>query len=268
MKKLEWAKVYDLPSIKGEGWARVILTSDGMFSTCSDWGNYAFWWGCHGCCDFREFVIGLVGSVGYVCSKFCSRPYPYDGDATLQSVKQHIVEERRAMRTTREEAREEWDLLREHEDLENEFSFVRWLDDTKLGDAYEFAAHSPPGDAVGFCKHIFPRLAELLKAEMAAERKPLAAVDPFNGGGMGEPNLAREIADAILQHDGNGADFNVSIALVPNQHVIVRVDAACGTVQCSRRIDLPALRDATMPSSIVAHAIANCIEGVAEILRR
>lgn len=174
MKKPAWVNVYDLPSIKGEGWARVILTSDGMFSTVSDWGNYAFWWGSIGPDDFREFVIQLVGQTHYVCSKFCSHPYPYDGPATFEAVKRHILEHRRRAKMTQREARDEWYLLEKNSDLDTEVDFTRWHDETELCDAHEFAVYSPPGDAVGFCKHILPRLAELLKAEMAEDRQAAA----------------------------------------------------------------------------------------------
>ena len=42
-------KRYSLPSIKGEGYAEIVLdTSDGYFSTISDFGNYCYHWHNHG----------------------------------------------------------------------------------------------------------------------------------------------------------------------------------------------------------------------------
>ena len=48
---------YALPSVKGEGWAIVVLGSDGYFSAVSDWGNYAYIW-THPGCEFRRFLVG------------------------------------------------------------------------------------------------------------------------------------------------------------------------------------------------------------------
>lgn len=49
---------YALPSVKGEGWAIIVIGSDGYFSTVSDWGNYAYLW-THPGCEFRHFLAGL-----------------------------------------------------------------------------------------------------------------------------------------------------------------------------------------------------------------
>src|SRR4051812_42726931 len=60
---------YSLPSEKGEGWAIVVLGSDGFFSAVSDWGNYAYIWTNPGC-EFRKFLTQVDAS--YFWSKITS----------------------------------------------------------------------------------------------------------------------------------------------------------------------------------------------------
>lgn len=81
-------------------------------------------------------------------------------------------------------------------------------------------------------------------------------------------DLARKIADAILHCESDGTDFNVTVSLVPGQHVIVRADAACGTIQRSVRIDAPTLKEALLPSAIVSAAICHCVDDVAGMVGR
>ena len=41
------------------GWlGQVVLTSDGMFASVTDWGNFAFAWRSYGE-DFRDFIISI-----------------------------------------------------------------------------------------------------------------------------------------------------------------------------------------------------------------
>jgi len=164
-----WIRHYDIPrDAPCEGWARVVLSSDGFFATVSDWGNYAFWWGSPGM-EFRRFVIRLVESPDYVIGKLSPRPWEYDGDESCKSIKRAILDLRRHGGLTADQAREEWALLEEHEDVDGIAAFTRWHDETTLGDAHEHYCTSPPGQLVAFCKRILPRLAEMLKKELEAE---------------------------------------------------------------------------------------------------
>ena len=61
------AKSYSLESETGEWLGQVVLTSDGMFSAVTDWGNLSYAWRHYGDKDFRQFIIGL--SVDYFGSK-------------------------------------------------------------------------------------------------------------------------------------------------------------------------------------------------------
>jgi len=83
---------------EGGGWlAQVVLTSDGMFSAVSDWGNFSYAWRAFGQKegrDFRDFILALgvdyfgqkmVNGMAYVansrkieaaCHKFTEKVLP------------------------------------------------------------------------------------------------------------------------------------------------------------------------------------------------
>lgn len=156
---------YDLRDEKGAWLGCVVISDDGFFSTVSDYGNYAYWWGGAGE-EFRRFLCRLEPD--YICGKLSSR-HKYDGDATLRGVKRAIVAMRRRMDWTKGEAREEWDLLDEHSSLEGSEWFAIWTTHTKLGDAYEHATYVYPSDVRAFAERVWPALVKRLQAEMADE---------------------------------------------------------------------------------------------------
>lgn len=53
------AKSYSLRTENGNWLGQVVLTSDGMFSAVTDYGNMSFAWRSYGDDDFRKFLIGL-----------------------------------------------------------------------------------------------------------------------------------------------------------------------------------------------------------------
>jgi hypothetical protein len=163
---------YYLPSALGEGWAEVALCSSGMFASVSDYGNYAYAWRSTGEKDFRAWIANLAEDPAYVMGKLNGgRKQVFNGAATCIKIKRHIIEQRRRGSYTKDEARDEWDLLGEHEDLYSEYNFSRWYDDTKIGDAAEFAVYEYPGDLRAFCEKVMPRLATVIRAELAAEKE-------------------------------------------------------------------------------------------------
>lgn len=166
---------YTLPPEKYEGWATIVLGSDGFFAAVTDFGNYAYRWMHHGCSDFREFVVGLVGSDDYLLGKIARHEYRFDGEATGRGIRQHICETRRCGSFTKEKAREEWDLV-DRCDIEGggEIAYHEWYLNTDIQDAYEYRSESYSWDARNFASKIMPRLAAILKAELAAEAKEVA----------------------------------------------------------------------------------------------
>lgn len=66
MDKAITAKSYTIKTESGNWLAQIVLTSDGMISGVTDYGNFANAWRSGGD-DFREFIIGL--NVGYFTTK-------------------------------------------------------------------------------------------------------------------------------------------------------------------------------------------------------
>lgn len=61
------AKSYTLETESGGWLGQVVLTSDGMFSSVTDYGNMSYAWRSYGDKDFRKFLTGL--DVGYFGGK-------------------------------------------------------------------------------------------------------------------------------------------------------------------------------------------------------
>lgn len=158
---------YVLPNVKHEGWGIFVLGSDGYFSACSDFGNYAHLWSHHGREDFREFLLEVDGD--YLLGKLCGRRTEYMGDKTLAEIKRHILEARRRCGMSKEFARREWDLLDRHDVESHEDCFKDWYNDTRIDDAYEFIMRDYPYDAQAFAEKLMPRLKALLTEELNPE---------------------------------------------------------------------------------------------------
>jgi hypothetical protein len=61
------SKSYTLRTEDGSWLAQVVLTSDGMFASVTDYGNLSFGWRSTGRDDFREFIVSL--NVEYFAGK-------------------------------------------------------------------------------------------------------------------------------------------------------------------------------------------------------
>jgi len=60
-------KNYNLRGETGEWLGQIVITSDGMFASVTDWGNLSFAWRAFGNEDFRKFLLSI--NVGYFGSK-------------------------------------------------------------------------------------------------------------------------------------------------------------------------------------------------------
>jgi len=150
-------------------WAEVVLTSNGMFATVSDYGNYAFAWRDTGCEDFRDFIVQMHAD--YLCSKIVPRR-EYDGEATIANVKATILELRRESRIDAALARSEWDLLDNHSNLDQREDFAFWSQETKLHDVtdvYSLTCQSRDRQAEMFCERILPRLQQAIRDEKESD---------------------------------------------------------------------------------------------------
>lgn len=60
------SKSFTLRTETGQWLGQIVLTSDGMFASVTDWGNLSFAWRSYGN-NFMEFLCGL--NIGYFGSK-------------------------------------------------------------------------------------------------------------------------------------------------------------------------------------------------------
>jgi len=162
---------YHLPSEKGEGWAIAFMDSIGCFSVLSDYGDYGYRWPERGWSspderDFRQFFMRTDDE--YVLRKI-ARSDHYDGQATYKNIKRQILELRRSGSWNKDRAREEWNLLQKYDRVECREMFAWWYDHTRIDGAHECAIHDFSPQAIGFKKHVLPRLREAIKTELAAE---------------------------------------------------------------------------------------------------
>lgn len=164
---------YYVPNEKGEGWAICVLGTDGFFATVSDYGNYAYCWTATGEKDFRRFFIDL--NWDYVARKLAHGHghrllTVYDGEETLVNVKKHIIERRREGQFNRNEARTEWELLEENDELSCPEWFAVWYTQTKIADPHEYQAFRMDGQLEGWAKRVLPRLQAMIRSELEREQ--------------------------------------------------------------------------------------------------
>ena len=160
---------YVVKSAKHDRGGVFVLGSDGYFSACSDFGNYAHWWRDHGEQDFRTFLLDCERDADYFIRKLHGGiPMVYDQEATLKGVQRHILENRRERNMLAATARKEWNWSYALRD-----SFECWYNETDLGDAAEFHTDRYDSDVVNFVTKIMPRLCVLLKEDL---QKPTAEV--------------------------------------------------------------------------------------------
>jgi hypothetical protein len=161
---------YSLPSVRHEGWATIVLGSDGYFSTVSDYGNYAYRWTHHGYNDFRQFFLHVEPD--YFVGKIAPERR-YSGERTHRRIAEEILRWRREGLLDRETARREYALLgRSGVQHGGVVEFGEWMKESTLarhGDAYELGVYVRPTQAVAYAERILPRLRTILRAELYPE---------------------------------------------------------------------------------------------------
>lgn len=161
---------YNLPNVNKQGWAIVVMCEDGYFSSVSDYGDYAYKWQKENG-DFREFIMQIAdrNKSGYFLNKIAKKEY--DGEETCKAVQRYILESRRDGNFTKEDARTEWENLRDCDWVENDPIFTRFYDRTKIDDVCELIRRSYPIEAVMFVQNTLPRLAEMIRQELENEKE-------------------------------------------------------------------------------------------------
>lgn len=162
---------YSVSNQEGQGWAIAFIDDAGCFSVLSDYGNYAYRWHINGLPvgqNLREFLIGcddiyLIGKLGFELRK------EYDAEKTLQNVKYQILHLRRLGMIEKEVARDEWQRLEEHANLNLEWNFHDWALGGLEGfhdDMFSLACYGPNRGLLAFIKNAWPRLKAEIKADL------------------------------------------------------------------------------------------------------
>lgn len=161
---------YYLPNENREGWAEIVIGSNGFFAAVSDYGDYAYAWRHHGCKDARQFFLRGARDWHYFATKLGGRDaLVYDGEGTAKAIRKHILDARRSQEMSSEDARVEWDRVEECEVEDAYQGFIRWCERTDLDSPWEFHAERYNAQIVAFCKRTLPRLAILIRAELEKE---------------------------------------------------------------------------------------------------
>jgi len=155
----------------GFGWAEIHLGSRGQFMAISDYGNYGYVWSSVGGDPsqpylerFCRFLIGVESSPSYFAEKL-NPTMVYDPESTLKLIKEHILSARKDGTWEREEAREEWELLKNFNSLESKYDFERWMEETRFGEPWELGSTQLEGQVVAFVNEIMIKfMVPLLKA--------------------------------------------------------------------------------------------------------
>lgn len=173
-------------------WARIWLTDDGCFSTVSDYGNYGYWWGSPGG-EIRRFLIGL--GPDYVLTKLTSgKRDKINGQKSVKRIQEYILSHRRERDWSKERAREEWDLLQEHSDLDDIFNQVHWYEQTTIDCAYEYLVYEGSQQAAAFVRELWPLFVEELRKELEAEREDYRRALIDRGLDPSDPEIAAVVA--------------------------------------------------------------------------
>ncbi len=166
---------YRLPSLKGEGWAEVVLTEDGFFAAVSDYGNYAYHWTSMGVGDLRLFLLDCDGD--YIRRKL-DPSMVFNAERTVKNCRNVVGAAYRHAGNPRGTMDKEavQDALESLKDVDSEYDFVHWLDDYArfFDDYYDLESRRPPDEIMYFVKLVLPRLQEAIRSELSEEEKKQA----------------------------------------------------------------------------------------------
>ncbi len=167
---------YHLPPLPKfhDSWSIVFVDSTGCVAVCSDHGDWCYRWNVQHCghSDFREFLLGADWH--YIANKLGGGRREelrvYDGEETRKRIQRYICETRRERDLSKAQARHEWELADSSVEDDGEVGFNRWLEDTRLEEAYEFAAYRMSRGLEHWAKISLPRLQDAIRAELENER--------------------------------------------------------------------------------------------------
>lgn len=159
---IDWIKRYDVRD--GHEWAVVVADHKGFLGVVSSYGNYAFHWTDFGK-DFKSFLLSI--DEGYLVKKLTfGQKLHYDEAATLAATKYEIMRLRKEGLFTKPQARQEWELLGDFNDLYHQGDFEAWFQETSLLDASECYRSQRDPQTVTFAKTLWPKFKEALSADL------------------------------------------------------------------------------------------------------
>jgi hypothetical protein len=175
--KTIWQYTFQNTRETREGWAYVILRSDGFFAAVSDYGNYAYLWSSHGKRDFREFFLRMDWH--YIATKLKHGPDLVDPEDSFQAIKKFVCEMRHEHRYSKEEARERWQHIQRFASDEVWEAFLYDSETHRLfEEPWHFTKTRMRADVVAFAKQVVcTRLRDAIRAELEAEKGTAVAVN-------------------------------------------------------------------------------------------
>lgn len=97
------SKGFSLYTEKGSWLGQIVLTSDGMFASVTDYGNLSYAWRSYGDKDFRQFLVGLntdyfggkmyQGMAYILYSKKCEQACKRFGEMILPALQKALKED-------------------------------------------------------------------------------------------------------------------------------------------------------------------------------
>jgi hypothetical protein len=162
----------------GGGWAEVVVVSTGMFAAVSDYGDYAHAWRCPGEGGIRAFLADKRSDYDYFARKFAGERRDWDGEATTKAVKRFLGQEYRDKNIDADTVREVLEEIRDANGFHERHDFDDWVTESVLADeehGYDCYALGTlaemviPQDIVAFCELIMPKLAAMIRDELARE---------------------------------------------------------------------------------------------------
>lgn len=174
-------KHYQLPNVKGQGWADIIILrgeKGGQLFTITDYGNYNYgWWSIGGDGDLRRFIVDA--DKYYLTNKLANGTKGYSGfqlEESIKRIKEALIERLRDLKylvksqykKEKSKIREDWDAL---EEISCEFEMNKFIENCNLQEAYEYVKHGYSASVKCFRDETIPRLQELLKDELDKEKE-------------------------------------------------------------------------------------------------
>jgi len=168
---------YYLPSEKCEGWAEIVVGSNGFFAAVSDYGNYSFRWTSFGDRDFRDFLLRLDGdyvrskldpstvfdaeATEKACRLLVGKCYKHQGNPGGTMDKDDVVDALEMLHSVR--CQEEWgQWVEEWSTPLYKFNEEPWRD---------CLCEKPRPAIMAFVERTLPRLKDAIRSEMEMEKQ-------------------------------------------------------------------------------------------------